>query len=52
MSYLLAAFLFLWGSTFAYLFSLMARAKRLERDVELLQERNDARREASWGGEA
>jgi len=39
MAYLFAAFLILWAVTFGYIFSISARQKRLQQELEALQER-------------
>jgi len=39
MAYLFAAFLILWAVTFGYVFSISARQKRLQQELEALQER-------------
>ncbi len=36
VTYLAIAYLVLWGLTFGYLFSIVGRQKRLERDIALL----------------
>jgi CcmD family protein len=41
MGYLFGAYLILWGITFAYIFSLNSRQQQLQREVELLQERQE-----------
>jgi len=38
MAYLFAAFLILWAVTFGYIFSISARQKRLQQELEALQE--------------
>jgi CcmD family protein len=38
MGYLFGAYLILWAITFGYVFSIGARQKRLQRDLERLQE--------------
>lgn len=38
MAYLFIAYLVLWGLTFGYLWMLGVRQKRVERELELLQE--------------
>lgn len=38
MAYLFAAFLILWAVTFGYIFSIGARQKRLQQELEALQE--------------
>lgn len=39
MTYLFAAYLVLWGITFAYVLSINARHKRLQRELERLAQR-------------
>ena len=39
MAYLFAAFLILWAVTFGYIFSIGARQKRLQQELEALQEK-------------
>jgi CcmD family protein len=39
MAYLFAAFLILWAVTFGYIFSISARQKRLQQELEALQEK-------------
>ncbi len=43
MAYLFAAYMILWAITFGYVFSIAARQKRLQRELELLCKRHDAR---------
>lgn len=38
MAYLFGAYLILWAITFGYVFSISARQKRLQRELEQLQE--------------
>ena len=38
MAYLFAAYLVLWALTFGYVFSIAARQKRLQRELELLRQ--------------
>lgn len=42
MIYLFAAYFVIWALTLAYAFSLSARAKRIERGIQLLLEREPA----------
>ncbi len=41
--YLVAAYAVFWGLTFALVFSIWARQRRLERELRALQERQEAR---------
>ena len=38
MVYLFSAYLILWGITFGYIYSLNARQKRLQKELELVRE--------------
>jgi CcmD family protein len=38
MTYLFGAYLILWAITFGYVFSISARQKRLQRELERLQQ--------------
>ena len=42
MGYLFGAYFVLWAITFGYIFSLGARQKRLQRDLERLREKGQA----------
>jgi CcmD family protein len=52
MTYLLVAFLILWAITFGYVFSLGARQKRLQQELELLRKESAASREQSVASRA
>ncbi len=41
MSYLFAAYAVFWGLTFALVFSIWIRQRRLERELKALQERRE-----------
>ncbi|MCX7855882.1 MAG: CcmD family protein [Anaerolineae bacterium] len=41
--YLVAAYAVFWGLTFALVFSIWARQRRMERELRALQERREAR---------
>ena len=43
MVYLFAVYFVLWAITFGYVFSLGARQKRLQRELELLREKSHER---------
>ena len=49
MTYFVIAYLLLWGLLFGYVFSIVARQKRLEREVALWHREEDGERDPLEG---